>query len=84
MKKVLPWVQWCSAVLFLGCWTVIGIRLLLGHYDFVPVACASLVCWAVFTVCVLLRFRGHKCPYCGKRITSYGIYCPHCGKRIDS
>lgn len=83
MKKVLPFIQWISFVLFLTVWAYIGINLIDGKYEFTAAAYIAGICFTVLFVSVLLRILSSRCPHCGKPTMMYGQYCPHCGKKTD-
>lgn len=82
MNKILFRLWLLALAVFAVDWLIVGLKLLSGNYDITLGAYVALVCVIVMALYPLYRAFSHKCPYCGKILSSSGRYCPHCGREL--
>lgn len=83
MKKHLFWLWLLSLAVFAVDWLIIGLKLFSGDYDITLGAYVALVCVIIIALYPLYLAFFHRCPYCGKPLSSSGRYCPHCGRELS-
>ena len=83
MKKFAIWGAVIAAVILVIDWGMMGLKIFGGEYEILPLVYIGLGSWVVLLGCIIaIRWRGFKCPHCGKVRWINGRYCSYCGKEI--